>query len=429
MGVLAPEELFISPLASAVLLIVVILFLEYGSRFFNRMQELPKLDWKLLEHFAGELFDVSTRRDTLPSSLGLGGIRSLFVLSADSNPALQSRAASSLASLLHLAATAAESQPEEQLRALAMLTHKYTPSARGHAALGVAAAALNEKRCPMLLQMGALEGLLSLSTHQEAEAQGAAALALALLARSEEVRRAILAKPDGLDAIYSLLRSANPDAVRCAACTLSLIALDAPQPAGTSGGGGSSSDVSSSGGGKSNGSSSSGGAGGGGEPPDPSGGGIARQVVRVFAPNVIAMLCRSRDAFLQTVGAQLVGSLAAAEPAIRLRLLHAHAAKALVKIVATSKSASARFEALHALSRLALNAEGALSALAHERAARVLLHALASFAAGLLRSHRLRELNVALNSKRMRETLAYYEAKPDLATYTKPAGPRTPLPA
>ena len=143
MGILSPEELFISPLTSLFVLVVVILALEYGSRFFNRMQELPKLDWKVLEIFSGELFDVQARRDTLPNSLGLGGVRSLYALSADENPAMQSRAASSLASLLHLAATATEALSEEQLRALASLTAKYTPSARGHAALGIATTALS----------------------------------------------------------------------------------------------------------------------------------------------------------------------------------------------------------------------------------------------------------------------------------------------
>ena len=216
MGVLSPEELFISPLTSAILLVVVILFLEYGSRFFNQMQELPSLNWKVLELFNGELFDLSTRRDMLPNNLGLGGVRSLYALSADNDPGKQSRAASSLASLLHLTATAGEGQTAEQLSALAALTNRYTPSARGHAALGIATAALNEKRCELLLDIGALHGVVKLCAIEEAEAQGSAALALALMTRSHAVRAVLLADADGLQAIYALLRSTNPDAVRCA---------------------------------------------------------------------------------------------------------------------------------------------------------------------------------------------------------------------
>ena len=94
------------------------------------------------------------------------------------------------------------------------------------------------------------------------------------------------------------------------------------------------------------------------------------------------------------------------------------AANRLLSIVQASRSASARFEAMHALSCLALNADDALTALSRERASRTLLHALASFASGLLKSHRLRELNLALNGKPLEEVLSYYEQRRELARYT-----------
>ena len=75
MGVLSPEELFISPITSILLLVLVVVFLEYGSRYFQKMQELPNVEWRVLEVFTGELFDVTTRRDHLNPALGLGGVR------------------------------------------------------------------------------------------------------------------------------------------------------------------------------------------------------------------------------------------------------------------------------------------------------------------------------------------------------------------
>ena len=73
---------------------------------------------------------------------------------------------------------------------------------------------------------------------------------------------------------------------------------------------------------------------------------------------------------------------------------------------------------MQALSSLSLNADAALTALSRERASRTLLHALASFASGLLKSHRLRELNLALNGKSLEEVLGYYQSRPELAKYT-----------
>ena len=45
------------------------------------------------------------------------------------------------------------------------------------------------------------------------------------MVRSEEVRVVMLEGPAGLDAIYALLRSTNPDAVRCAACALAMLTM------------------------------------------------------------------------------------------------------------------------------------------------------------------------------------------------------------
>ena len=311
MGVLSPEELFISPITSILLLVLVVVFLEYGSRYFQKMQELPNVEWRVLEVFTGELFDVTTRRDHLNPALGLGGVRSLYAQSADANPIIQSRAASAIASLHHLAANgmldASTAPSDEHIRALATLTNKYTASARGHAALGVAAAALSEGRLPLLLKAGALEGLCSLSLIEDADAQGAAALALALMCRNADVRAAMLEGPNakGLHAIYSLMRSTNPDAVRCAACALALIALDERSPSTQpqqqlpkSGTGGSHSSHSSNG-------------------EDLSRAAIAAKVGRVFAPNVLSMLCRSRDVFLQVharTSERAASSIAAAAP-------------------------------------------------------------------------------------------------------------------
>ena len=462
MGALDSSQLFISPLASIFVVIFVIMALEYGSRFFRKMQEVPSLDWKVLEVYSGELFDVNTRRESLPSALGLSGIRSLYALAADEDPNLQSRAASSLASLMHLAASVVAEQPEAQpeaqleaqLEALVSLTRRYTSSSRGHAALGVAAYALNEACCPLLLRQGALYGLLELSTvADDPDAQGCAALALALMVRSAEVRRTLLDGPAGLAAIDSLLRSTNPDAVRCATCTLAALAMHGRVAAsvratkgdaaaegggggggrattllrgilgGSSGGGGGGGGGGGSGrGGDGSGGSGGGGGGGDGGGDGPVGGGDplrpAVRIARAFAPHLVVMLCRSRDVFLQTVGCQLLGGLASAEAGLRLRLLVAQAVRPLLSIVQSSRSASARFEAMHALAALAAQPEDARSAIRLERSSRALLYALTSFASGLLRPLRLRELNASLNAKPYSELLAYYEARPELARYT-----------
>ena len=372
MGNLSTEELFISPLASLVIFVVVMIFLEYGSRFFNRMQEVPSLEWKVLELFRGDLLDVLTRREALPRGLGLGGVRSLHMLAAEEDPSMQSRAASAIASLLHLAATVTEAQPDEQLRALAALTGKYTLGSRAHAAIGVAAAALNEARCPLLEQSGALRGVVELSHVPDPEVQGAAALAVALLAQSEPTRASMLHQ-GGLLAIQALLRSAHPDAMRCAACALAAVATEPDAP---------------------------------------------RHVARVFAPRLLVMLLRSRDPFLQAVGSMAIGALADADPSVRLRLLQSNALRPLAAIVRNSRSSVARFEACHALGCLAARADEVMHADSQERAIRAFSHAIASFSSGTLRPYRLQELHAALHTKPREELMAYYRHRPELARYT-----------
>lgn len=372
MGNLSTEELFISPLASLVIFVVVMIFLEYGSRFFNRMQEVPSLEWKVLELFRGDLLDVLTRREALPRGLGLGGVRSLHMLAAEEDPSMQSRAASAIASLLHLAATVTEAQPDEQLRALAALTGKYTLGSRAHAAIGVAAAALNEARCPLLEQSGALRGVVELSHVPDPEVQGAAALAVALLAQSEPTRASMLHQ-GGLLAIQALLRSAHPDAMRCAACALAAVATEPDAP---------------------------------------------RHVARVFAPRLLVMLLRSRDPFLQAVGSMAIGALADADPSVRLRLLQSNALRPLAAIVRNSRSSVARFEACHALGCLAARADEVMHADSQERAIRAFSHAIASFSSGTLRPSRLQELHAALHTKPREELMAYYRHRPELARYT-----------
>ena len=48
---------------------------------------------------------------------------------------------------------------------------------------------------------------------------------------------------------------------------------------------------------------------------------------------------------------------------------------------------------MHALGALSLNADSSFAVLQRERATRTLLHALAAFASGLLKAHRLSEVN------------------------------------
>ena len=137
MGSLSSEELFISPLASVVLFILVLLSLEYGSRFFLRMQEPPSLEWKVLSLFRGDLFNVSGRLAELPDVHGLRGVRSLYAMSREGDPVLQSKAASALAALTHVVCVDSSTPPPAQLRALATLTRRFTAPARGMAALGL----------------------------------------------------------------------------------------------------------------------------------------------------------------------------------------------------------------------------------------------------------------------------------------------------
>ena len=313
MGQLSSEELVISPLSSIIIFIVVILCMEYGSRFFLRMQEPPSLDWGVLSIFKGDLFNAEARRLHLSNELGLGGVRALYTISSDSDPSLQSRAASAIASLLYLTVSG-EPPPSEQVRSLCDLTRKFTPSARGHAALGIALNALDDKSCATLVDQGALTGLVGLacSATHDPELQGSVALALALIALQQEARGALLAG-GGLQALYELLRSRNPDAVRCAACALAALAQHREAPV---------------------------------------------SVLRVFPPSVVVALCRSGDFFLQTVAAMLLRGLAADER-FRLLLLHSRCMQPLLTIVHTSKSSAARFEAMAALAALSVRtAEG-----------------------------------------------------------------------
>ena len=103
MGTLSNDELFISPLSSLILIAIMLVMLEVGSRYFKWKQELPSLDWRVLEQFRGSLFDVRVRRELLRPVFGLGGLRSLHALSDDEDPSLQSRSASSIAALHDLA--------------------------------------------------------------------------------------------------------------------------------------------------------------------------------------------------------------------------------------------------------------------------------------------------------------------------------------
>ena len=58
MGKLQSDELFISPMVSIIALATVVVLLEYGSRFFHRMRQVPSQEWHVLEYFAGELVSI-----------------------------------------------------------------------------------------------------------------------------------------------------------------------------------------------------------------------------------------------------------------------------------------------------------------------------------------------------------------------------------
>ena len=60
----------------------------------------------------------------------------------------------------------------------------------------------------------------------------------------------------------------------------------------------------------------------------------------------------------------------------------------------------------------------AVAALSLERSTRALLSALTSFAGSLLRPHKLRDLNAAINGKSYDAVLGYYAARPELARFT-----------
>ena len=98
----------------------------------------------------------------------LGGLRILIELAGNAaNPSMQSEAAASLCALHELAlrafvetkASAAGEEGNvhisgESVRALVSLAERYTVSARGHTALGIAIAALCENGRTMLVEVG-----------------------------------------------------------------------------------------------------------------------------------------------------------------------------------------------------------------------------------------------------------------------------------
>ena len=296
--------------------------------------------------------------------------------------------------------------PVEQLAALVSLASRFTTSARSHAALGLANAALCAEqvrsaaclrslppspprppraaasatttwplhRLPLLhpplllppprpqrevlrtsgLLEPALKQLLELAAAEgQPEVQGAAALALALLALDAEACELML-KGGAIGSLAELLRSADHDAVRCAAFTLAALAAQPKAPP---------------------------------------------RIARAFSPRVLVMICSSKDFFLQarprtlsthislalalsaspnarpssvpffmpsfpppqSAGARLLGLLAA-EPHQQLRLLRAHALQPLVATAQASRSSTARFEATRALHLLTLRPDVAIAA-------------------------------------------------------------------
>ena len=197
------DELLISPLMSLVVLALLLVVMSWGTSFFSKMQEVPMHAWEVLNVFRGDLFDTEARKALLGVG-GLGGLRSLVGMTADPDPATQSKAASAFVSLLELAARGMEELPDAQLEAVVHLAGKYTPRTRAHAAVAIGNAALSSSTREKLVACGGLKAVLELSAVDDAEVQAAAALALALLSQSEAARAAML-KEGGLPALLSLI--------------------------------------------------------------------------------------------------------------------------------------------------------------------------------------------------------------------------------
>jgi hypothetical protein len=213
MGALSADEMHISPVVSIVLLIVMVLLMDFGSRYFIRKMRVPALQWSVLDHIGGELMDAEVRQTQLAAS--------------GPNRRLQADAASSLAVLQTLTSVRSDGIELEEAEALVDLVARYTASSRGHAAVGLAVAAVSPATCDQLLEVGALEKLLALAgeaeAQDEAETAGSAALGIALLAQVEAGRTRLL-EAQALPTILSLLSSVNYDAVRCAAHALASLA-------------------------------------------------------------------------------------------------------------------------------------------------------------------------------------------------------------
>ena len=183
------DELLISPLMSLVVLALLLVVMSWGTSFFSKMQEVPMHAWEVLNVFRGDLFDTEARKALLGVG-GLGGLRSLVGMTADPDPATQSKAASAFVSLLELAARGMEELPDAQLEAVVHLAGKYTPRTRAHAAVAIGNAALSSSTREKLVACGGLKAVLELSAVDDAEVQAAAALALALLrSRRRRARR------------------------------------------------------------------------------------------------------------------------------------------------------------------------------------------------------------------------------------------------
>ena len=168
MGALHEDQLFISPFMSLIVVLVVMLLMQVGSDYFARMQQVPSHTWPVLDIFRGDLFDRNARTALLTAdskaqgsgSSSLGGLRTLVAMSCDLDISIQQRVASSLVTLLELAQSGMAQLPVEQLAALVSLSARFTPSARAHAALGLANVALCPEQREALSAAGLLGGAL-----------------------------------------------------------------------------------------------------------------------------------------------------------------------------------------------------------------------------------------------------------------------------
>jgi hypothetical protein len=167
MGALHEDQLFISPFMSLIVVLIVMLLMQVGSNYFARMQQVPSHTWPVLDIFRGDLFDRNARTALLAadsraqgSTSSLGGLRTLVAMSCDLDVSIQQRVASSLVTLLELAQSGMAQLPVEQLAALVSLSARFTPSARAHAALGLANVALCPEQREALAAAGLLAGAL-----------------------------------------------------------------------------------------------------------------------------------------------------------------------------------------------------------------------------------------------------------------------------